>query len=186
MAKNKNDNPHWFQKLLFLIVIPGTLIIVLVGVVLTIFGVVNPIDQIKSTVSSIPVVSDWVHEDEKEEESEPRLAEKDEQIAHLEYELQQAESTIEDLQIELAQYEELEALSNENQDAGDIDTQEELSRIANVYENMNPRRAAEIMGELPNEEILMHMSEMNDDSRSDILQNMDPNRAAEITTLLAN
>ncbi|SDI93907.1 MotE family protein [Natribacillus halophilus] len=186
MAKKSKRKENGLPMFLFLIVIPAAVLVVLGGVLLSLLGM-NPMEQVRSAAGQLPVVSTWITAEDDDEvgENEGSLMENDDEIMRLEQALQQAEETIEELEEEIEQMEEDEAFAQSGEDMAEEDeAPEELARIARVYENMNPRRAAEIMEELSDDVVLLHMSEMNDDSRSDILQNMDPERAADITTLL--
>lgn len=190
MAKRKQEKgvaTNGFKRFLLLICIPVVLLTVIGSIVFSLSGI-SPMEQARATASQLPIVSAWISEDNDDdgEETSP-LAEKDEEIANLAQQLQRAEDTIEELEAEIEQIEDDEAYAEASaQELEEAEAPEALTRIARVYENMKPRQAAEIMEELTNEAILLHMSEMNDDGRSVILENMDPERAAEITTLLAD
>ncbi|QQK80251.1 hypothetical protein HUG20_10350 [Salicibibacter cibi] len=174
MAKRKEEKGNGFKRFVLLIVIPGSLLVIIGAIVLSALGM-SPVEH----------VSTWISEEEDDgEEQESPLPDKDEEVANLEQQLQEAEDTIEELEEEIEQMEEDEAFAEESAEDDEDDASEDETRIARIYENMRPGQAAEIMEELTNDEILLHMSEMNDDSRSTILENMDPERAAEITALL--
>jgi len=176
MAKRKEEKGNGFKRFLLLIVIPGALLVVIGAIFISALEM-SPMEQ----------ATTWTGEEEDDGEEEVSLAEKDDEIVSLEEQLQQAEDTIEELEEEIEQMEEDEAyVEASGEELEDADGPEELTRIARVYENMRPGQAADIMEELTNDTILLHMSEMNDDSRSVILENMDPERAAEMTTLLAD
>ncbi|QQK76376.1 hypothetical protein HUG15_12945 [Salicibibacter cibarius] len=176
MVNRKEKKGNGFKRFVLFIVIPGAFLVIIGAIVLSALGM-NPMEQ----------ASTWMSEEEDRDEQEPSLAESDEEVANLEEQLQEAEDTIEELEDEIEQMEEDEAFAEAStEELDEADGPEALTRIARVYENMRPGQAAEIMEELTNDEILLHMSEMNDDSRSAILENMDPERAAEITALLTD
>ncbi|AXF55130.1 MotE family protein [Salicibibacter kimchii] len=186
MANQKEEKGNGFKRLLLFLVLPGAILVVIGGIFLSVLGL-SPMEQLRTTVAQWPLVSTWISEDEDDgAEHESFLTEKDEEIVHLEQQLQQAQDTIDELDEEIEQMEEDETFEASAEELDEAEAPEELTRIARVYENMRPGQAAEIMEELTNDEVLQHMAEMNDDSRSTILANMDPERAAEITSLLTD
>ncbi|MCL2146922.1 MAG: hypothetical protein FWH52_03845 [Synergistaceae bacterium] len=61
-----------------------------------------------------------------------------------------------------------------------------IRELTNTYRDMSPRRAAQIMAQLPNSLAVDMMKKLPQDTRASILEKMDPVKAARITEDLAN
>ncbi|MFB4158706.1 hypothetical protein ACE1TF_02380 [Geomicrobium sp. JSM 1781026] len=171
--KSKDKHSSWSGKqfLLFVILIPGIVLATILAVVFYVLDF-NPLETFTADSEEELLI--------REEESTSSA-----DVDVLEQQLLAAEQTIEALEEELEQYE-IDAAFEGGQPPEEDAVDEELARIARIYENMNPRRAADIMSELSGEEIVTHMTEMNDQSRSGILQNMEAELAAEVMTMLSD
>ncbi|MCL1875273.1 MAG: hypothetical protein FWF87_03305 [Synergistaceae bacterium] len=61
-----------------------------------------------------------------------------------------------------------------------------MKEITDTYQEISPRRAAQIMAQLPDHLAAELMKKLSQDARASILAKMDPKRAARITERLAN
>ena len=61
-----------------------------------------------------------------------------------------------------------------------------VKELTDTYRDMSPRRAAQIMAQLPNDLAVEMMKKLPQDSRASILEKMDPIKAARLTENLAN
>jgi flagellar motility protein MotE (MotC chaperone) len=61
-----------------------------------------------------------------------------------------------------------------------------IKELKNTYQEMSPRRAAQIIARLPDNLAVDLMKQLPQDTRASILEKMDPKRAARITENLAS
>jgi len=61
-----------------------------------------------------------------------------------------------------------------------------MRELTRTYQEMSPRRSAQIMAQLPEHLAVELMKNLPQDTRASILARMDPRRAARITESLAN
>ncbi len=82
--------------------------------------------------------------------------------------------------------EQIEALKIElsEKNISDKTREQEITDLAKVYENMNPKNAASIISYLSLEESALILKSMSIESKSSILEKMDQERAADISILL--
>jgi flagellar motility protein MotE (MotC chaperone) len=84
---------------------------------------------------------------------------------------------------------EADLLEKENETkVSEITPEEEklIIELTNTYRDMSPRRAAQIIAQLPNDLAVEMMKKLPQDARASILEKMDPVKAARITENLAN
>ncbi|GAK07528.1 MotE family protein [Geomicrobium sp. JCM 19038] len=159
------------QTFLFVFLIPFITLLTIGAIFLYLLDV-NPIKTAQTFFAS-EVAEEETDEllEERVYELEQQLIAKDEQIASLERELNQIEMD--------------QAFVAENPPKSSEEESDALKQAANVYESMNPRRAADIMNELSLEDLVSHMSVIKENERAAIIQHMEPERAAEVMTALA-
>ncbi|WP_018922552.1 MotE family protein [Salsuginibacillus kocurii] len=180
--KNEQKGPNRLQWFFFIVMIPGFFAVLLAGVMLYFMGF-NLADTARSIGGAVPIVSDWMPEEEEEEGEGPSREELLAMIDRYEHEIDALEQELEEQEEDYAdlanEFEELE-IELELEEEFSTDVQEEISRLARVYENMSSDDAAAILMEMSTEEILLHMSEMDEENRADILSEMDAELAATI------
>ncbi|WP_240375311.1 MotE family protein [Bacillus piscicola] len=178
-TEKKAGKLQWFM----LIVCIPTLFAVILGVVfLSILGV-NVIDLGKNAMQDIPVVVDFLEDEDGNkasglsgEEALEKLTTKEEEVSRLKQELEAKELELRNVQ------EELETLQIELETEGEeIDEAPSQSKdMAKIYEAMSAGKAAAILSEMNIEQILLHMQEMSVDAQAAILGKMEPEKAAAI------
>lgn len=192
--KNQNEkkkiNPIlWF---LFAIVIPLIIVLVIVAVILNFTGF-NVLEWSKEKGSEIPVVSNFIP-DEEELTLEMEIENLKEELELKNDELEQMETQIEDLEMEIlqleqeidsqeeiiAQYESEEVEKEESIESGN----KAIKDLATTFSEMKPARAADILSEMNEREIVLILNDLPNDVRGEILQAMETELAAKIASQL--
>lgn len=177
--------------------------VVLLGVLLTLFNI-----DFRNTLidlgNRIPVVKDLVPDPEAPEGEKKQVAEKkkkqqestdatvkelkqqlEKQQAELQAANQQAseqQELVKDLEDELAA---VQQEKNEQTQSAEAEAyQKEVKKLANLYAEMSPSKAAAIFDKLTTEETLQMLSVMSNESKVAILEKMDPQKAADISIKL--
>lgn len=191
-----------FSRFLFFVT-PILFTVVLLGVLLTLFNI-DFRNMLIDIGNRIPIVKNFV--------PDPEVSEEEQQAAEEEKNKQQesTEATVKELKEQLAQQEaELQAANqqaaeqqdkvNELQD--ELDTvqqqsaeeeqaaeaeayQKEVKKLAQLYSQMSPSKAAAIFDKLTTDETLQMLSVMSNESKVAILEKMDSQKAADISILL--
>ncbi len=188
-TEKKKMNPIlWF---LFAIVIPLIIVLVIIGVILSFSGF-NIVDWVKKTGSNTPVISHLVtsqEEDQLADELErlnQELHSKNEELDQLNILNTNLEATIEELENELSKQEAtISRYESENHVEGDSKENESevsLKNISKTFEEMKPVRAADILSNMTQEEVILILNELSDDVRGGILQAMDAEVAANLAS----
>ncbi len=191
-----------FSRFLFFMT-PILFTVVLLGVLLTLFNIDfrntmidwgNRIPLVKNLVPD-PIApegeaTDAAKEEQKQREStEATVKELKEQLAKQQAELQTAnqqaaeqQEKVKELQEQLASVQQNE---NDQQQAAELEAyQKEVKKLANLYAEMSPSKAAAIFNKLTTEESLQMLSVMNNESKVVILEKMDPQKAADLSIKL--
>ncbi|MGB9779298.1 MotE family protein [Caldanaerobacter sp.] len=169
-----------------LFIILAFILIVISTFLLVFFNVGGSQTFITKKLSSIPflkgVVSPSVREDkdaiigklnEEIQRKEAIISENEQKIKEQEAQIESLKKEIEELKSEnLLLKQQFESRQNS------------LKDIATYYQNMDPQRAAEILGNLSDQEIINVLITMNKDSASKILEALKPEKAAKITNIL--
>ena len=177
--------------------------VVLLGVLLTLFNI-----DFRNTLidlgNRIPVVKDLVPDPEAPEGEKKQVAEKkkkqqestdatvkelkqqlEKQQAELQAANQQAseqQELVKDLEDQLAA---VQQEKNEQTQSAEAEAyQKEVKKLANLYAEMSPSKAAAIFDKLTTEETLQMLSVMSNESKVAILEKMDPQKAADISIKL--
>ena len=197
----KESSGGWEKFLM--ISIPIVFTVVLLGVLLTLFNV-DIRNNLLELANKIPIVKDWV--------PEPVLDPEKEKLEKSEKQVESAEATIEKLKSQVAAKEtELQAAKDatttETQKASDLqkkldeaeqaaetaaqatpetpsDYQKQIKDLAKMYADMSPSKAAPILQNMTNEEMVLLLSAMQSTSRTRVLEKMDPKTAADVTMLM--
>ncbi|MBM7540573.1 MotE family protein [Amphibacillus cookii] len=182
--KKKTNVLQW----LFLILVPLVLAIVILFIVLSMLGM-DPIGKTKAFANSIPVVSNWVTTDEeaeierKQRQYESKIESLEEEITAMESDLSSKNSEIDHLNQEIvrltAQIE--DSIEEDGEDETEV---ENLAKLIESYDEMNPANAAVILSNSSNQVALAILQEIDDAHRADILSAMDPEQAATFTEQL--
>lgn len=202
----KESGSGWEKFLM--ISIPIVFTVVLLGVLLTLFNV-DIRNNMLELANKIPVVKDWVpdpvldpekeklDESEKQVESAEATIEKlKSQVAAKETELQAAKeaTTTEakkasDLQAKLDEAEEAAETAAAETAAAEVpesesDYQKQIKDLAKMYADMSPSKAAPILQNMTNEEMVLLLSAMQSTARTKVLEKMDPKTAADVTMMM--
>ncbi|KQY83119.1 kinesin [Paenibacillus sp. Root52] len=197
----KESSGGWEKFLM--ISIPIVFTVVLLGVLLTLFNV-DIRNNLLDFANKIPVVKDWV--------PEPVLDPEKEKLEKSEKQVESAEATIEKLKSQVAAKEtELQAAKDatatETQKASNLqkkldeaeqaaetavqttpetesDYQKQIKDLAKMYADMSPSKAAPILQNMTNEEMVLLLSAMQSTSRTRVLEKMDPKTAADVTMMM--
>ncbi|MBM6387799.1 kinesin [Paenibacillus illinoisensis] len=197
----KESGSGWEKFLM--ISIPIVFTVVLLGVLLTLFNV-DIRNNMLELANKIPVVKDWVpdpvldpekeklDESEKQVESAEATIEKlKSQVAAKETELQAAKeaTTTEakkasDLQAKLDEAEEAAETAAAEVPESESDYQKQIKDLAKMYADMSPSKAAPILQNMTNEEMVLLLSAMQSTARTKVLEKMDPKTAADVTMMM--
>ncbi|MFS0869718.1 MotE family protein [Paenibacillus xylanilyticus] len=197
----KESGGGWEKFLM--ISIPIVFTVVLLGVLLTLFNV-DIRNNMLEVANKIPVVKDWVpdpvldpekeklDESEKQVESAEATIEKlKSQVAAKETELQAAKeaTTTEakkasDLQAKLDEAEKAAETAASEVPEAESDYQKQIKDLAKMYADMSPSKAAPILQNMTNEEMVLLLSSMQSTARTKVLEKMDPKTAADVTMMM--
>ncbi|MGP3786261.1 MotE family protein [Paenibacillus sp. 1A_MP2] len=186
-----------------MISIPIVFTVVLLGVLLTLFNV-DIRNNLLEVANKIPVVKDWV--------PDPVLDPEKKKLEKSEQQVESAEATIEKLKAQVnAKETELkaaqEATTTEAKKATDLqkklddaekavetaatttpetesDYQKQIKDLAKMYADMSPSKAAPILQNMTNEEMVLLLSAMQSAARTKVLEKMDPKTAADVTMMM--
>ncbi|MFB5759725.1 MotE family protein [Paenibacillus medicaginis] len=205
----EKESASGVERLLFFL-IPIVFTIVLVVVLLTLFNTDFKNGLLK-TADKIPVVKNWVPEPDLTPEEQKAANEKAQDksseatIEKLKSELSQQEAKlkqtatakaeqdkkVQDLEAQLqsakAEQESAAAVAAAANSGADKDPYlKQIKNLSSMYETMSPSKAAPILSNLTNPEIVQMLTYMAPENQSKILAKMDPQKAAEITMDLKN
>ncbi|AKS38049.1 hypothetical protein NP92_06605 [Anoxybacillus gonensis] len=181
-----------FQWFLFVGFIPLLFTLSIVLLVLTFSGI-NVFEQGKKYASQLPFVSQWIEGTEANEkkklqqqivELKATIVEKEKQLTKANDVLKEKESEIDALKQEIAR---LQTENEQVQDPRSSIEQTNGSRVdvVKMYETMSPKKAAEIIPQMSDQEAVNLLSKLKTDKVSSILEKMDAVNAAKYTSLLA-
>lgn len=189
-----------FSRFMFFVT-PILFTVVLLGVLLTLFNL-NFRNTLLELADKIPVVKNFVPDPEasndvvkkelekkQEESTEATVKQLKEQVAKQEADLKAAtEKATEEADRAKQLEEELTTLQAEKTEQKETEEQaayqKEVKKLAQLYSQMSPSKAAAILDNLTTDETLQMLSMMGNESKVAILEKMDPKKAAEISILL--
>ncbi|MEC0109243.1 kinesin [Paenibacillus taichungensis] len=196
----KESSGGWEKFLM--ISIPIVFTVVLLGVLLTLFNV-DIRNNLLDVANKIPVVKDWV--------PDPVLDPEKKKLEKSEQQVESAEATIDKLKAQVSEKEtELkaakDATTTEAKKASDLqkklddaekaaetaaqnpetesDYQKQIKDLAKMYADMSPSKAAPILQNMTNEEMVLLLSAMQSTARTKVLEKMDPKTAADVTMMM--
>jgi flagellar motility protein MotE (MotC chaperone) len=196
----KESSGGWEKFLM--ISIPIVFTVVLLGVLLTLFNV-DIRNNLLEVANKIPVVKDWV--------PDPVLDPEKKKLEKSEQQVESAEATIDKLKAQVSEKEtELkaakDATTTEAKKASDLqkklddaekaaetaaqnpetesDYQKQIKDLAKMYADMSPSKAAPILQNMTNEEMVLLLSVMQSAARTKVLEKMDPKIAADVTMMM--
>lgn len=194
-AKPKNEkkkiNPIiWF---LFAVVIPGAVTLTLVVIILAVAGV-DVVGWAKEKGSDIPVLSNVIttDEDKNEQRAEERMQEsitsKDEEIAALNQQVTDLESTVDEMEREIITFENEEDSDNAEEESEDDGTpvNESIAAIASSFSDMDHERAAQILQSMEQDLAVSILEDLSNDARGEIFEAMEADYAATLTQMFVN
>lgn len=189
-----------FSRFLFFMT-PILFTIVLLGVLLTLFNV-NIKRSLLDIGEKIPIVRDWIpdeqpgdakesEKDEKkqQESTEATVKELKEQVAKQEEELKQANQLASEQSTKAKELQEqLDTAQDAEEEQKKAEEEaaylKEVKKLASIYSSMSPSKAAAIFDKLTTDETLQMFSVMSNESKVAILEKMDPEKAASISIRL--
>lgn len=196
----KESSGGWEKFLM--ISIPIVFTVVLLGVLLTLFNV-DIRNNLLEVANKIPVVKNWV--------PDPVLDPEKKKLEKSEQQVESAEATIDKLKAQVSEKEtELKAAKDattaEAKKASDLqkklddaekaaetaaqnpetesDYQKQIKDLAKMYADMSPSKAAPILQNMTNEEMVLLLSAMQSAARTKVLEKMDPKTAADVTMMM--
>ncbi|PIH61259.1 MotE family protein [Paenibacillus sp. LK1] len=196
----KESSGGWEKFLM--ISIPIVFTVVLLGVLLTLFNV-DIRNNLLDVANKIPVVKNWV--------PDPVLDPEKKKLEKSEQQVESAEATIDKLKAQVSEKEaELkaakDATTTEAKKASDLkkklddaekaaetaaqnpetesDYQKQIKDLAKMYADMSPSKAAPILQNMTNEEMVLLLSAMQSAARTKVLEKMDPKTAADVTMMM--
>lgn len=196
----KESSGGWEKFLM--ISIPIVFTVVLLGVLLTLFNV-DIRNNLLGVANKIPIVKDWV--------PDPVLDPEKKKLEKTEQQVESAEATIDKLKAQVSEKEtELkaakDATTTEAKKASDLqkklddaekaaetavqnpetesDYQKQIKDLAKMYADMSPSKAAPILQNMTNEEMVLLLSAMQSAARTKVLEKMDPKTAADVTMMM--
>ncbi|WP_413377481.1 MotE family protein [Paenibacillus taichungensis] len=196
----KESSGGWEKFLM--ISIPIVFTVVLLGVLLTLFNV-DIRNNLLEVANKIPVVKDWV--------PDPVLDPEKKKLEKSEQQVESAEATIDKLKAQVSEKEtELkvakDATTTEAKKASDLqkklddaekaaetaaqnpetesDYQKQIKDLAKMYADMSPSKAAPILQNMTNEEMVLLLNAMQSAARTKVLEKMDPKTAADVTMMM--
>ncbi|MGC5771454.1 MotE family protein [Paenibacillus pabuli] len=186
-----------------MISIPIVFTVVLLGVLLTLFNV-DIRNNLLEVANKVPVVKNWL--------PDPVLDPEKEKLEKSEQQVESAEATIEKLKAQVSAKEtELQEAKNatttETKKASELqkkldeaekaaetaasvtpetesDYQKQIKDLAKMYADMSPSKAAPILQNMTNEEMVLLLSAMQSAARTKVLEKMDPKTAADVTMMM--
>lgn len=196
----KESSGGWEKFLM--ISIPIVFTVVLLGVLLTLFNV-DIRNNLLEVANKIPIVKDWV--------PDPVLDPEKKKLEKSEQQVESAEATIDKLKAQVSEKEtELkaakDATTTEAKKASDLqkklddaekaaetavqnpetesDYQKQIKDLAKMYADMSPSKAAPILQNMTNEEMVLLLNAMQSAARTKVLEKMDPKTAADVTMMM--
>lgn len=187
----KTSKLQWF---LFVVFIPLLFTISVVLLILTFSGI-NVFEQGKKYAGQLPFVSQWIEGTDANEKKklEEQIVELKATIVEKEKgaykneryykrkknaEIDALKQEIARLQTEKEQAQQPTTPSTEQTDATRVD-------VVKMYETMSPKKAAEIIPQMSDQEAVNLLSKLKTDKVAAILEKMDAKNAAKYTSLLA-
>lgn len=189
-----------FSRFLFFMT-PILFTVVLLGVLLTLFNV-NIRDAIFDLGNKIPIVKNFIPDPEVPGKEEKKVDEKKQQesteatVKELKEQVEKQAALLDEANQKAAEQEgkvkELETqldtaeqtAQEEQQAEEQAAYQKEVKKLAQIYSEMSPSKAAAIFDKLTTEETLQMFSVMSNESKVAILEKMDPEKAAAISIRL--
>lgn len=201
----ESESGGGFARFLFFVT-PIIFTIVLLSVLLTLFNV-NFRNIMIDWGNKIPIVRDWIPDSErkvadgnkdtnKEEEEKKQQESTDatvkelkEQVAKQESDLKAAnQQATEQAEKAKSLQTELDAERSIKEEAAQTEQQaayqKEVKKLAQLYAQMSPKKAAAIIEKLTTDEALQMLSQMGNESKAAILEKMDEQKAADISIRL--
>ena len=185
--EKKKINPILW--LLFAVILPLLIVIVIIIVILNFAGF-SVIDWTKEKGSELPVISNFITSPEEDalDEEVSRLTEELEtktiEVEQLEGQIADLEMTIDQMEQDTVQEEAIsaprETEGEETEDEAIEEIDQSLRDVAKTFEEMKAASAADILGNMEEEQIVLILKELPNDARGDILQAMEAEFAATL------
>ncbi|OBZ18383.1 kinesin [Bacillus sp. FJAT-27264] len=194
-----------FERFLFLM-IPIIFTLVLLGVLLTLFNM-DIRNNVFAIANKIPILEKWIPDppadpskpadpkqqaQKQEESSNSTIKELKSQLSKQEENLKKIteEKTAQDSKVQALESQvdtmtkEAKAAEEAKADTTEDDYLKQVKDLAKLYAGMKPSKAAPIMENLTQEEMVQIFSVMNNASKTAILEKMDPKKAADVSIKL--
>ncbi|MFF2908559.1 MotE family protein [Paenibacillus sp. NPDC057934] len=194
-----------FERFLFLM-IPIIFTLVLLGVLLTLFNM-DIRNNVFAIANKIPILEKWIPDppadlskpadpkkqaEKQEESSNSTIKELKSQLSKQEENLKKIteEKTAQDNKVQALESQvdtmtqEAKAAEEAKADTTEDDYLKQVKDLAKLYAGMKPSKAAPIMENLTQDEMVQIFSVMNNASKTAILEKMDPKKAADVSIKL--
>lgn len=199
----KEESGGRFERVL-LILIPVIFTIVLLGA-LAVFFKGDVRDGLIDVANKIPIVKNWVPDPvltpeeqklkeakQQEESAEATIVELKKQLAESEQTLNEVteqketqERKVKELETQIESMQSTTQSTTQSNEAEEEDAYtKQVRELSKLYADMSPSKAAPIMQNLTQEEMVLMLSQMKNGNRVAILQKMDPKVAADVTMKL--
>lgn len=177
---------QWF---FFVVIIPLIFALIVYSVIMTFMGN-SVVDQLKTLGSHIPIVSNFISDENEDETIVNETENLQAEIERLTANIQEQEHTILELENMLREKDEelVEAretilrLENQLEDETELESTDNrnVQDTARMLLAMSPKDAASIIAEMQNSEILPVLKEMKADDSGRIIAKLEPQRASSL------
>ncbi|MEQ6375327.1 hypothetical protein RZN25_00575 [Bacillaceae bacterium S4-13-56] len=185
MAKDEKNSEKTgkIKWIFFIVVIPFLFAVAVTLLILTVAGI-NLFDIAEKYGKEIPVVREWVSQEESAEEQLDRykkmVSDYEQEITSLNQTIEEKERSISKLENQL---QELNLVLDQTKEKS-INIEEAMTNISQSFVEMDPINAANILEKLEEQTALKLLEKLPNDTRGNILAKMDPEVAARLTELL--
>ncbi|MGE6631403.1 MotE family protein [Bacillus sp. NPDC077027] len=205
--EKKKDSGGKFQWILFIVIIPLTVLIIVAGIILYIAGY-----DFKKPLQNIPVISHLVDSGDDSKTSSSNNDPKDTTIKELKQTMKEQKNELEIAQKDLKTSDEeikrltqkINSLEKTTEDTSSTDAgsstasnshsstsndsssdKQTKGKVISIYESMDAGKSAKILAELSDKEALKILEELNKNKLTEILAKLTPQKAAKFTEELA-
>ncbi len=198
--ENTGKSYSKLEWLFYIIILPMLFTAILAGVFMSFLGY-DVVATLKNSVSSLPVVNQYVDGDESGDEQgvsgpseQEKISQLESEIASLNEELEYKQQTIDELNkslegrnLTISDLEsEIKELTTqlETKSTMQQNWQENMAELSKMYKAMPPSKSAPIIANLTEMEAIQILNGMSSADRAKIFEKMTPEKAATLTSLL--
>lgn len=198
--ENTGKSYSKLEWLFYIIILPMLFTAILAGVFMSFLGY-DVVATLKNSVSSLPVVNQYVDGDESGNEQgevgpseQEKISQLESEIATLNEELDYKQQTIDELNkslegrnLTISDLEaEIKELTTQLETKSEMQQnwQENMAELSKMYKAMPPSKSAPIIANLTEMEAIQILNGMSSTDRAKIFEKMTPEKAATLTSLL--